>query len=62
MDYFCSAFPVTCIDGLGEGVEAREGVQLTVVNHVIFDVFCKTIVSLSKHSAVSPHLTCVASS
>ena len=39
MGNFWSAFPVTCIDGLGESAEAREHVWLIVVNHVILDVF-----------------------
>src|SRR5882724_1600536 len=34
MGCFCSAFPVTGIDGLGKDEETREGVWLVVVNCV----------------------------
>ena len=55
---FCSAFPVTGINGLGKDAETRESVWLVVVNHVILDVFCKTIVSLLKVCCISPLNSC----
>ena len=56
--YFCSAFPVMGIDGLGKDVETRESIQLMVVNHVILDMFCKTVVSLLMKCCITPVNSC----
>ena len=58
MGYFCLAFQVMCIDGLGKGVEASESVWLMVEDHVILDVFCKTVVSLLIECCIAPLDSC----
>jgi len=46
--------PVSSINSLDESAESCEGVQLVVVDHVIFDMFGQSIVSLSVECWFSP--------
>jgi len=43
---FSFSFTVSCVDSLDEFSESCEGSQLIVVDHVVFDAFGKSIVSL----------------
>jgi len=52
--YFTASFPVSCIDSLDEFPEAGKGVWLLVVDHVVFDAFGKSIVSLSAECCLTP--------
>src|SRR5882724_3757067 len=56
--YFSTSFPVSCIDSLDEFPEAGKGVWLLVVDHVVFDVFGGSIVSLSAESYLAPLNAC----
>jgi len=58
MGNFCLSFPVMGIHGLGKDAETREVVQLVVVNHVILDVFCKTVLSLLMECCITPLNLC----
>ena len=51
---FSFMFPVSSIDSLNESAESCEGVQLVVVDHVIFDMFGQSIVSLSVECWFTP--------
>ena len=52
MGEFSFSFPVSCIDSLDEFSESCEGGQLVVVDHIIFDMFGKSIVSLSMECCI----------
>src|SRR5882724_1609738 len=56
--YFTVSFPVSSIDSLDEFPEAGKHVWLFVVDHVIFDAFGKSIVSLSGECCLTPLNTC----
>ena len=51
---FSMSFPVSCVDGLNEFLKAGKSVQLVVVNHIIFDTFGQSIVSLSVECCFAP--------
>jgi len=51
---FTVSFPVSSIDSLDEFPEARKGVRLVVVDHVVFDTFGESIVSLSAECCLTP--------
>ena len=44
--YFTASFPILSIDSLDEFPEAGKSVWLFVVDHVIFDTFGESVVSL----------------
>ena len=58
MGYFTTSFPVSSIDSLDEFLEARKGVWLLVVDHVVFDTFGESIVSLSAECCLAPLNAC----
>ena len=51
---FPMSFPVSCMDGLHKFPETGKGVWLVMVDHVIFDMFGKSIVSLSTVCCFAP--------
>ena len=51
---FSSTFPVSCVYGLNKFTEACEGVQLVMVDHVVFDMFGQSIVSLLMECFFTP--------
>ena len=51
---FSFTFPVLSIDSLNESVESCEGVRLVVVDHVVFDTFGQSIVSLLAECCFTP--------
>src|SRR5882724_11373701 len=56
--YFSTLFPVLSINSLDKFPEARKSVRLLVVDHVIFDTFGKSIVSLSVECCLTPLNAC----
>jgi len=56
--YFTASFPVSSIDSLDEFPEARKSVWLFVVDHVVFDTFGESIVSLSAECPLAPLNVC----
>src|SRR5882724_1971043 len=58
MGYFTVSFPVLCIDSLDEFLEAGKSVWLLMVDHVIFDTFGESIVSLSAECCLAPLNVC----
>ena len=54
MGEFSFSFPVSSINSLNESAEPCEGVQLVVVDHVIFDMFGQSVVSLSAECCFAP--------
>ena len=52
------SFPVSSIDSLDEFPEAGKSVWLFVVDHVIFDMFGESIVSLSVECCLAPLNAC----
>ena len=55
---FPTLFPVLCIDSLHEFLVTRKGVQIVMMDHVVFDMFGESIVSLSAECCVSPLNSC----
>jgi len=58
MGYFTASFPVLSIDSLDEFPEAGKYVWLFVVDHVVFDTFGESIVSLSAECCLAPLNAC----
>jgi len=58
MGEFSFSFPVSCIDSLDEFSKSCEGVWLVVVDHIIFDTFGESIVSLMIECCIAPLNTC----
>jgi len=55
---FSFSFPVSSIDSLNEFLESNEGVRLFMVDHIIFDTFGESIVSLTTECCIAPLNTC----
>ena len=51
---FSVSFPVSCIDSLNKFPKAGKRIGLVVVDHIIFDMFSKSIASLSSECCISP--------
>src|SRR5882724_11989995 len=58
MGEFSFSFPVLCVDSLDEFSESNKGVQLFVVDHIVFDTFGKSIVSLTMECCIAPLNSC----
>ena len=58
MGDFSFSFPVLCINSLDEFLESCKGSRLIVVDHVIFDVFGKFIVSMMMECGITPLNVC----
>jgi len=56
--YLSLAFPVTQVDGLNELPETSEGGQFVVMDHIILDHFCETIIHLPKECSFAPMDVC----
>ena len=54
MGYFTVSFPVLSINSLDEFLEAGKSVWLLVVDHVVFDTFGESIVSLCVECCLAP--------
>jgi len=54
MGNFSFPFLVSCIDGLDKFLEAGKNVGLVVVDHIVFDVLGKSIISLPSECCIAP--------
>jgi len=55
---FPTSFPVSCVDSLHKIPETGKGFWLLMVDHIIFDVFGESFVSLSAECCFAPLDTC----
>src|SRR5882724_3952276 len=53
-----TSFPVSCINSLKKCLETEKGVQLVMVDHIVFDMFGDSIVSLSAECCFAPLNVC----
>ena len=51
---FSTSFPVLGVDSLNEFPKAGKGVGLVMVDHIIFDMFGESVVSLSSECYFAP--------
>ena len=55
---FSFSFPVLSIDSLDEFSESNEGVWLFMMDHIIFDTFGESVVSLTTECCIAPLNAC----
>jgi len=58
MGNFSMSFPESCVNSLNEFLEAGKCVQLVVVDHIVFDSFGESVVSLTTECCIAPLNTC----
>ena len=55
---FSFLFPVSSINSLDEFSESNEGVRLFMLDHIVFDTFGESVVSLMMECCIAPLNTC----
>jgi len=47
------AFPITGIDGLCKTTKANKGVGFAMMNHIVLEMFCETVVCLPMECCIT---------
>src|SRR5882724_4598609 len=55
---FSFSFPVSGINSLDKFSESNEGVRLFMVDHIVFDMFGESVVSLTMECCIAPLNVC----
>ena len=58
MGFLGLSFPITGVDGLDEFPKVSEGGRFIVMDHIVFDPFCETIIRLPKERSFAPLDVC----
>ena len=52
--FFCMSLPVMGVNGQGKFVEGQEGLELVMVDHVVLDMFSKSMICLAEECGFTP--------